>query len=200
MTRLKPVGLVVLAVGFTCILVLGSCATQPPIAESGAASRELRSPLGESAPAVRSRTYEAAKPVVFESVISVLEALGYTIRGISPDTGVITAEGPVEEPAPASLGVSRTPVASALVEEAGVEVRVIVHFAIRSEYSGAYGRGAPETVTAFETGLTDDSYSYSFTTTIYSDRDPNSYQESVLDADLYRNAFDQIEEAILARS
>ena len=90
--------------------------------------------------------------------------------------------------------------ASALVEQVGEDVRVILNFAIRSQYSGAYGHGAAETITVFKTGVTDDSYSYSFKTTIPSERPPRSYEETVLEADVYRNAFDQIEDAIFGRS
>ena len=193
MTRLRFIRM---GIGFAGILVLGSCATQPPPAESGPASREVQAPLDTRETAIRSRTFAAGKPIVFRSVISVIEDLGYSVHEADPNTGIITAEGAVEGSAAASSGISRKAVATAVVEQAGADVRVILNFAIRSQYSGAYGRAAPETTSVFETGLTDDSYSFSFTTTIPSETQPRWYEESVLDAGVYRNAFEQIEQAV----
>ena len=148
MTRLRDVRL---GIGLAGILLLGSCATQPqPPAESGPASRDVQSPLVKTETAIRSRTFEAGEPIVFDSVISVFEDLGYAIHGADPNTGLVTAEGTVKGPAPASFGVSRKAVASALVEQVGEDVRVILNFAIRSQYSGAYGHGAAETITVFK--------------------------------------------------
>ena len=195
MTRLR---FICMGIGLAGIIVLGSCTTQPPRAESGPASRELQAPLDTRETAIQSRTFAAGKPIVFRSVISVIEDLGYAVHEADPKSGLITAEGAVE--GSASSGILRKAVVTALVEQAGADVRVILNFAIRSQYSGASSRAAPETISVFETGLADDSYSFSFTTTTPSQSHPRWYEEPVLETDVYRNAFDHIEQAVLRQS
>lgn len=190
--------------GLAVMLLIGGCATQqPPIGEAGQRPSEVKSPIVAREKPVRSRIFEAATPTVFDSVMSVFEDLGYTIHRADRNAGMITAEGTVNELSRGlSLGSSQKEqdVASALVEDVGENTRVILNFALRSHYSGVYGKGeGPEVISFFETGVTDDSYSFE-TTVTFDDYEPMWDQQTVLDADLYRDAFDRIGRAINGRS
>ena len=128
------------------------------------------------------------------------EDLGYAIHRADRNAGIITAEGTVNEPARAvSFGSARKEqaVASALVEDVGQNTRVILNFALRSHHSGVSGREEPEVISVFETGVTDESYSFEISFDSY---EPMWDEQTVLDADLYRDAFDRIEQTILGRS
>ena len=59
----------------------------------------VRSPIVVSEAAVRSRTFEAGKAIVFDSVVAVFEDLGYTILRANRNSGIVSAEGALEEPA-----------------------------------------------------------------------------------------------------
>ena len=122
---------------------------------------------------MQTRQFEHEKRIVFNSVVSVFQDLGYVISQADLETGIITAEGTAQTDHALAffLGVSKNEqsVASAFIEEIGEETRVRLNFVIRSQSSGVYG----------QTGRDD---------------------EAVLDAEVYRNAFEQIEQAIFVRA
>ena len=180
-----------LVVGLVGILLLGSCATEPDRIGDG-----VRSPIVVSDTAIRSRTFEAARPIVFDSVVSAFEELGYAIVTADRDAGTVHAEGAIEEPAralPPDVSRRQQAVARALVEEVGGGTRVTLHFTMRSELLEE-----PTEISVSRTGETEGSFS--FKTTIFSDEDGAKWEEEpVLEAGVYRDALDRIEQAILGR-
>lgn len=121
---------------------------------------------------MQTRQFEHDKQIVFNSVVSVFQDLGYVINQADLQTGIITAEGTAKTDSGLALfGVSKNEqsVANAFVEEIGDATRVRLNFVIRSRTSSASG----------QTGRDD---------------------QAVLDADVYRNAFEQIDQAIFVRS
>ena len=190
MTRLRVIRM---GVGLAGILLLSSCATQPSTAGSSSAPGVVQSPIVAPEAAIRSRTFEAGKPIVFDSVISVFEDSGYAIRRADVNTGIITARTTIKS--------NEQGVASALVEEAGEGVRVILNFAIRTLSSDPYGQVRPGDSAVYQSDPATESYSFSFTTTLPFERDePKWHEETVTEADVYRNAFAHIEQAIAGRS
>ena len=93
------------------ILVLAGCATTsaPPLTPL-----EIQS--------LQTREYEYGKDIVFPSVMSVFQSLGYVVKSANKDTGLITAEGPAESDAGSRFwgisSVSQT-FATAFIEEIG---------------------------------------------------------------------------------
>ena len=122
---------------------------------------------------LQTREYENEKPIVFTSVISVFQDLGYTVRSADKDTGFITAESAATSDAASKfwLGISNVSQtsATAFVERIGNTTSVRLNFVTSSEKSSAYGQ---------------------------TDREDTP----VLDAKIYQNAFERIENAIFVRS
>ena len=84
---------------------------------------------------MQTRDFEGEKKIVFNSVISVFQDLGYVINQAEVDTGIITAEGTTQTDYGLILfGVNKNEqaVASAFVEEFGQETRVRLNFVIRT--------------------------------------------------------------------
>lgn len=122
---------------------------------------------------LQTREYEQHIDVVFPSVISVFQDLGYTINGADKNTGLITAESTAKSDKAAKFWLGVTKVsqtsATAFVEKVAKMTRVRLNFVERKKESSAWGR---------------------------SDRE----DEAILDAPIYKNAFERIENAIFVRS
>jgi hypothetical protein len=155
---MKPVSLVLLVVFF----VSAGCATT--------GTPEL-TPL--EIQSLQTREYEYDKEVVFPSVMSVFQDLGYTIKSADKDTGLITAESAATSDAASKfwLGVSKVAqtCATAFIEEIGTTTRVRLSFVVTNE-------------TSYSRGQTD------------------RQDTPILNAEAYRNAFERIENAIFVRS
>ena len=137
---------------------------------------------------IQTREFESPKKIVFASVVSVFQDLGYTIKNADLNTGFINAEsasqntsiGPEAEifigvigvlggePATTTQRVEQT-VATAFIEEIGNRARVRLNFVITRQSSSAQGQ--------------------------ISRRDT-----PILDVRIYTNAFERIENAIFIRS
>ena len=132
---------------------------------------------------IQKREYEAPKKIVFASVVSVLQDLGYTIKGADIETGFINAESAAQnttsdaeifigvlggEPATTTQRVEQT-AATAFIEEIGDRTWVRLNFVITRQSSSAQGQ--------------------------ISRRDT-----PILDVKIYTNAFERIENAIFIRS
>ena len=147
--------------------------------------------------AVRSRTFEAGKAIAFDSVVAVFEDLGYTILRANRNSGIVSAEGALEEPArslSAEFLRKRQAVAGALVEDVGGSTRVTLALAMRTEVT-------EQTTEVSVSGTGETETSFSFKTTISSDGDELQWkEEAVLEAAAYQDAFDRIEQAVIDRS
>ena len=121
---------------------------------------------------LQTREYEVGKDVVFPSVISVLQDLGYTVTNADKDTGLISAESAAQSN-PASFWWGYTDVAqtkaTGFVETVGDVTRVRLNFVEVRTKSSSYGQ-------------------------------QDRQDTPILDAVIYRNAFDRIESAIFFRS
>ncbi len=173
---LTSVWLILTAVGLT----LTGCAVQqqqkPPMTPL-----EIQS--------IQTREFESPKKIVFASVVSVFQDLGYTIKGADLNTGFINAEsaaqntsiGPEAEifigvlggvlggkPATTTQSVEQT-AATAFIEEIGDRTRVRLNFVITRQSSSAYGQSSRRDI-------------------------------PILDVKIYTNAFERIENAIFIRS
>ena len=122
---------------------------------------------------LQTREYENEKAIVFTSVISVFQDLGYTVKSADKDTGFITAESAATSDAASKfwLGVSNVSqtAATAFVERIGDTTKVRLNFVTSNKKSSAYGQTDREDI-------------------------------PVLDAKIYQNAFERIENAIFVRS
>lgn len=138
---------------------------------------------------IQTREYEAPKKIVFASVVSVFQDLGYTIKNADLNTGFINAEsasqnafiGPEAEifigviggvlggqPAATTRSVEQT-VATAFIEEIKDVTRVRLNFVMTRQSSSAQGQ--------------------------------NSRRDTpILDVRIYTNAFERIENAVFIRS
>ncbi len=121
--------------------------------------------------ALQTRDYSASKNIVFPSVISVFQDLGYTIKNADKDTGIIMAESAAKSDSTSRLfGVSSVTQtsATAFVEEIGKIAKVRLNFVTSNNKSYGYGQ---------------------------TDRQDTP----ILDAATYQNAFERIENAIFVR-
>jgi len=121
--------------------------------------------------ALQTRDYTSNKNVVFPSVISVFQDLGYTIKNADKETGIIMAESAAKSDSTSRLfgvsSVSQTS-ATAFVEEIGKITKVRLNFVTVNNKSYGYGQ---------------------------TDREDTP----ILDAATYQNAFERIENAIFVR-
>ena len=122
---------------------------------------------------IQSREYEHSKDIVFPSVMSVFQDLGYMVASADKDTGLITADS-----AASSSGVSKLLFdvslvsqtrATAFIEEIGGKTRVRLNFVRTQKESSARGQ---------------------------SDRQ----DEPIMDPNIYQNAFERVENAIFIRA
>lgn len=122
---------------------------------------------------LQTREYDNDRAVVFTSVVSVFQDLGYTVKSADKDTGFITAESAASSDAASKflLGISNVSQtsATAFIEKIGSITKVRLNFVTSSKTSSAYGQ---------------------------TDREDTP----ILDAKVYQNAFDRIESAIFVRS
>ena len=122
---------------------------------------------------MQTRTFEHPKEIVFRSVISVFQDLGYTLQDADIDTGLISAEGAANSDRwfqawTGSSKVEQTR-ASGFVEQIGDETRVRLSFVAVEKTSSAWGR---------------------------EDREDTP----ILEPSIYQNAFERIDSAIFVRS
>ena len=146
---------------FALSLVLAGC-VPPPV--------HVLTPL--EIQSLQSREYEQHKDIVFPSVISVFQDLGYIIRSADKDTGLITAESAANsDPNSMIWGVTDVTqtTATAFIERIGKMTKVRLNFVVSSKKSFSYGQ---------------------------SDRQDTP----IMDAKTYQNAFERIENAVFIRS
>ncbi len=150
------------AVAFIVVLVAGCVTPQAP----KLTPLEIQS--------LQSREYEETKAVVFPSVLSVFQDLGYIVKTADKDTGFITAESPTDNStgfwdAFAGIAVNSQNIATAFIEEIGQTTKIRLNIVAKKSTSSTYGQ--------------------------------NSKQDTpILDAKVYQNAFERIESAIFIRS
>ena len=144
------------------ILVVAGCATT---------SAPTLTPL--EIQSLQTREYEHGKDIVFPSVLSVFQDLGYIVKSADKDTGLITAESAAKSDAASKfwLGISNVSQtsATAFIEKIGKITRVRLNFVTSSKKSYGYGQ---------------------------SDRQDTP----ILNAEVYKNAFERVESAIFVRS
>lgn len=122
---------------------------------------------------IQQREYQSTKSIVFSSVISVFQDLGYTVKNADINSGFITAESPMErnfDAATLLFGVStaNSTRATAFIEQIGLNIKVRLNFVASKETSSEYGNRRNE--------------------------------KALLNTQLYQNAFERIENAIFIRS
>ncbi|MFT6791166.1 MAG: hypothetical protein ACJA04_000366 [Cellvibrionaceae bacterium] len=131
---------------------------------------------------MQTRDYEYRKDIVFPSVMSVFQDLGYTVASADNDTGFITAESAssstsnsfllemakVSKTKDTVLTTSQTK-ATAFIEEVGSITKVRLNFVNTMKKSYAHGQS-------------------------------DQQDTPVLNATIYQNAFERIESAIFVRS
>jgi hypothetical protein len=123
---------------------------------------------------MQTRSFEEDKSIVFGSVVSVFQDLGYQIESADLATGLITSESPADSVsnwATAFTGMRQVTQtrATAFVEKVGNQVNVRLNFLVMNQLSGGYGQ---------------------------SDRQ----DQPITDVEIYQNAFERIENAIFVRS
>lgn len=122
---------------------------------------------------MQTRQYEEGKDIVFASVISVFQDLGYQIASADLPTGIITSQSAAANDAAYSFwtGVSKNTQtkATAFVETIGETTSVRLNFVISTNESFGYGQQRKNEV-------------------------------PVLDSQIYQNAFEKVENAIFVRS
>jgi hypothetical protein len=123
---------------------------------------------------IQTRDYEFSKDIVFRSVVSVFQDLGYSITNADLNSGLISAESASKNTTDffAAFGgftkVSQTK-ATAFVEKIGSTTKVRLNLVETENLSSAYGQNT---------------------------RDDNA----MVDVNLYQSAFEKIENAIFIRS
>lgn len=144
------------------ILVLGACSSNEVVDKTPI---EIQS--------MQSRNYEESKEVVFPSVVSVFQDLGYTIQSADLSTGLITSESAASSDKWHRFWTGQSRVeqtrATAFIEEIGGQTTVRLNFVVVDERSGGWGQ-----------------------------RDRKD--EPILEAEVYQNAFERIENAVFIRS
>lgn len=144
-------------------LVAVGCATAPK--EPAMTPMEIQS--------MQSRSYEENKSVVFPSVISVFQDLGYTVEQADLETGFISALSATKGSGIMTsllLGASTTSQtgATAYIEQIGDESRVRLNFVVKKGSSSKYGNSRNDT--------------------------------PILEPEPYQSAFEKIETAVFVRS
>ena len=122
---------------------------------------------------MQTRTYDNKKEVVFPSVMSVLQDLGYAIKVADINTGLITAESTAKSNAAMKfwLGIAEVSQTNAdsFIEEINGRTKVRINFINVVKQSSAYGQD-------------------------------DRTDQQILDPVPYQSAFDKIENAIFIRS
>jgi hypothetical protein len=123
--------------------------------------------------ALQTRSYEYNKDIAFPSVMSVFQDLGYTVNSADKDTGLITAESATESDAASKFWLGITDV-SQTKATAFIE-QVGPNSTVRLNFVGTSKKS-----------------------TMYGRSDRQD--TPILDATVYQNAFERIENAIFMRS
>lgn len=122
---------------------------------------------------LQSREYDAKKEVVFPSVISVFQDIGYTISNADIQTGLISAESSSKSDFASKFWLGITKVsqtkATAFIEQIGNKTKARLNFVEIKKSSSGWGQ---------------------------TDREDTP----LLDAKLYENAFEKISNAIFVRN
>lgn len=123
---------------------------------------------------LQTREYESSVDIVFPSVISVLQDLGYIIRTAGKDTGLITADSPIKGdtsfiPFVGTIENAEQTAITAFLEQIGNTARVRLNIVAQNSRSTIYGQ-------------------------------TRKNDTQILDAKVYQNAFEKIENAIFVRS
>ena len=122
---------------------------------------------------MQSRSYDSKKDIVFPSVMSVFQDLGYSINSADINTGLITAESTADSDKVLKFWLGITKVsqtkANAFIEEIGSETKVRINFVVTKKKSFGYGQ---------------------------TDRQDSQ----ILTPQPYQNAFEKIENAIFLRN
>ena len=147
---------------FISFLLLAGCAFDPPVQLT---PLEIQN--------IQSRSYDADKKIVFASVVSVFQDLGYTINSANFDTGFISAESAATSDFSSKfmLGISevRQTKATAFIEDFKGKSRVRLNFVTSSRSS-------------YEGGQTD------------------RQDQPILNSQVYQNAFEKIANSIFVRT
>ena len=148
---------------FALIFFLFSCATSPTAPALTPA--EIQS--------IQSRQYDESKEVVFASVVSVFQDLGYQIAAADLATGIITSQSAAANDAAYAFwtGVAKNTQtkATAFVETIGSITSVRLNFVTSTNESFGYGQQRKSEV-------------------------------PVIDSQIYQNAFEKVENAVFMRS
>lgn len=152
-----------LVMGMTVALALSGCATAP-----------RQAPTSLQIQSFQSKEFEANKNIVFGSVLSVFQDLGYIVQSADKDTGFITAASPSQNKtgfwqAMAGVTSSGDTKATAFIEEIRPGyARVRLNFVNSVMSSSSYGQA-------------------------------QKLDEPILDPKIYQVAFDKVDEAIFVR-
>jgi hypothetical protein len=143
-------------------LFLTSCKMEPKV---------LLTPL--EIQSMQTRSYQNPKKIVFPSVMSVLQDLGYSIKSADINTGLITAESTAKSNAAMKfwLGVAKVSqtTADSFIEEVNGKTKVRMNFINVTKKSTYYGRD-------------------------------DRADQQILEPQPYQNAFEKIENAIFIRA
>lgn len=122
---------------------------------------------------MQSRSYDKSKDIVFPSVMSVLQDLGYSIKTADIKTGLITAESTAKSNAAMKfwLGIAEVTqtTADAFIEEINGKTKVRINFINMVKQSSSWGQD-------------------------------DRQDKQILDPAPYQNAFEKVENAIFVRS
>jgi len=147
---------------FSLFLTLSACQMEPEI---NLTPLEIQS--------MQSRSYNKSKDIVFPSVMSVLQDLGYSIKTADIKTGLITAESTAKSNAAMKfwLGIAEVTqtTADAFIEEINGKTKVRINFINMVKQSSSWGQD-------------------------------DRQDKQILDPAPYQNAFEKVENAIFVRS
>lgn len=122
---------------------------------------------------IQTRDYEHDLNIVFPSVMSVFQDLGYSVKNANKGTGLISAESTAKSDFASKFWLGVTKVsqtsATAFIEEIGNITRVRLSFVVSDRSSTWYGQTDQDDV-------------------------------QILDVEVYRNAFERVENAIFVRA
>ena len=139
--------------------------------EMNMSQKQILTPL--EIQSLQSRQYEEDIKIVFSSVVSVFQDIGYTVSSADSLSGLIVAESIADSDSASKFWLGITNVsqtkANAFVEKIGSMTKVRINFVTSNEKSFGYGQ---------------------------TDRKDTQ----ILDAEPYRIAFEKIENAIFVRS
>ncbi|MDA8929637.1 hypothetical protein N9I79_05720 [Gammaproteobacteria bacterium] len=150
-------------ISLSFVFFLFSCASTPPAPALTPA--EIQS--------IQTRQYDESKDIVFASVVSVFQDLGYQIAAADLATGIITSQSAAANDAAYAFwtGVAKNTQtkATAFVETIGTTTSVRLNFVTSTNESFGYGQ-------------------------------QRKNEQPVTDSQIYQNAFEKVENAIFMRS